>query len=779
MLNPNIVNGKEIDLDILNNIFNDFHKNGPVDSNHLETLSYFKKFTPESFARYENKLMLVMGLFYKTVEPNTFFEQVYKDYSDAILVQTGRRFTPVQADAYNSILRYDNFSFSAPTSAGKSYLYQELLKDIEGDIVIVVPSRALLSEYLIKVQNLAPKDVLVLPFIDFVNTNKTNKRIFIITPERGDDLFKYKNEINLKLVLFDEAQLSEEGIRGMKFDSLVRRIEKNFNDVKKVFTHPFIINPEAQLQKHHLNTNSDSESYNQKAVGKIFVENRNGDFKYFSPYQDNSAGKIVYSGDIILDTLQKGKTALIYISKSNIYDGTFLENYSEYIKLCDDVTNPLALDHINELQQYFGEDDEKRSLMLFLMRKGIVIHHGSIPLKARTIIEKFVNENHARICFSTSTLIQGINMPFDLVWINNFRFSGNEDQKKLSLKNLIGRAGRTSQTLCNYDYGYVVINSQNKNLFIRRLMSDSYLENESILDQPDENLNEDYIDIVTAIKEDSFDNNLSLTKEQVQRLSSGEIDGDITFILDNFLDDSGRPLTGRAYYDLSDENRRQIRTSFENIFTTHLRRKDLTAGEKSVLDTSIPILLWQIQGKSFSEIVGLRYSFLSERDFRRDLTRQLKRNLISFEEYDKQLHEKQIRFSCIAETLPNKNFLRPIPLFYYTSVKNMDFDILIYDTYDYIDKVISLSLKDPLSAAFEIYYNKTGNAKSLVLSNYIKFGTNNSSEIWLLRYGFTFDEIEWILPHIENIDQDEIKFKDSIKEILSDEKKVNIIKRYL
>ncbi len=778
MLNNEIVNG-QLDFETLNRIFNDFHLNGPVDSNHLETLAYFKKFAPESFATFENKLMLLMGLFYKAAEPNTFFEQVYKDYSESIYNQTGRYFTPVQADAYNSILKYDNFSFSAPTSAGKSFLYQELLKDIDGDVIIVVPSRALLSEYLIKVQNLVPKEILVLPFIDFVNINKTNRRIFIITPERGDELFKFKDIINLKLVLFDEAQLSEEGIRGMKFDSLVRRIEKNFDNVKKVFTHPFVINPEAQLQKHNLTVNSDAESYDQKAVGKIFIESKNGAFKYFSPYEDVSDGKVFYSGDIILNSLQNGKTALIYISKTKIYDGTFLESYSKYIALCDNVINPLALELISELGEYFGEDDEKKSLMLLLMRKGIVIHHGSIPLKARTIIERFVNENHAKICFSTSTLIQGINMPFDLVWINNFRFTGNDDQKKLSLKNLIGRAGRTSRTMSSYDYGYVVINSKNKNLFNERLKSDSYLESESILDNVDENLNEDYKDIVTAIKEDSFDNNLNLTQEQVERLSSGDIDIDIIFILNKFLDNTGKPLTGRAYYDLSIEDRRQIRASFESIFTTHLRRKELTAGEKSVLDTSIPILLWQIQGKSFSEIVSLRYSFLSERDFRRDLARQLKRGQITLVEYDKQLRKKEIRFSCIAETLPNKNFIRPIPLFYYASVTDIDFDILIYDTYDYIDKVLALSLKDPLSAAFEIFYNKTGNIKALALSNFIRFGTNNSTEIWLLRYGFTFDEIEWILPYVDDIDENEIKFKETIEEMFSDEKKLKVIERYL
>lgn len=777
MLNKSLYIG-QLDSSLVTNILNEFHIEGPINSDHLETLAYIKKFAPNEFQYFEKKLMFLMGLFYKTTEPQTFFDQIYWDYANAIFEQTGRYFTPVQADAFNSIQKFDNFSFSAPTSAGKSYLFQELIKDIKGDIIIVVPSRALLSEYLIKIQDLVPNEILVLPFIDFVNIRKTIRRIFIVTPERGDELFKYQEKINLQLVLFDEAQLSEEGIRGMKFDSLVRRVDKKFPNVKKVFTHPFVINPEAQLQKHNLQ-NGDSEAYDQKAVGKIFIEYRNNTFKYFSPYNDQSRGKLEYSGDIISDSISNGKTALIYIAKSKIYDETFLQTYSKYIALCKEVTDPRALEHIDELKNYFGEDQEKKSLMLFLMRVGIVIHHGSIPLKARTIIERFVNENHAQICFSTSTLIQGINMPFDLVWINNFRFTGTEDQKKLSLKNLIGRAGRTSKLCNNYDYGYVIINSANKNRFIERLKSDSYLETESILDSTAENVDEDFIDIINAIKNDSFDNNLNLTTEQVSRLNSTNLDQDIEFILSSFIDSNGVPLSGRAYHDLSIDIRREIRRRLANIFISHLRRTELTRGEISVLDTAIPILLWHIQGKSFSEIVSLRYSYLSERDFRRGLSRDLKNRKISRKEYRSQLVNKQIKFSCIAETLPNSRFPVPIPLFGYKSVTEIDFDLLIYDTYDYIDKVLSLSLKDPLSAAFELYHNRTSDSKALSLANYIRYGTNDIVEIWLLRYGFSFEEIEWVKPYILEIDENEIKFNNNISELFEDSVKYKAIERYL
>ena len=86
------------------------------------------------------------------------------------------------------------------------------------------------------------------------------------------------------------------------------------------------------------------------------------------------------------------------------------------------------------------------------------------------MIEEFVAGGFAKICFATSTLIQGINMPFDVVWIDNFVFNGSEDKKRLDLKNLIGRAGRTTNNSNVFDYGYVVISESHKNTFCNRLL---------------------------------------------------------------------------------------------------------------------------------------------------------------------------------------------------------------------------------------------------------------------------------------------------------------------
>jgi len=110
MLNKSLSIGK-LDNSLVTHILNEFHIEGPINSDHLETLAYIKNFAPEKFQYFEKKLMFLMGLFYKTTEPQTFFDQIYWDYANSIFGQTGRYFTPVQADAFNSFQKFDNFSF--------------------------------------------------------------------------------------------------------------------------------------------------------------------------------------------------------------------------------------------------------------------------------------------------------------------------------------------------------------------------------------------------------------------------------------------------------------------------------------------------------------------------------------------------------------------------------------------------------------------------------------------------------------------------------------------
>ena len=541
---------------------NEIHTTGPTSGEVLETLSYIKAFYPEVLQPYESTLIYELGLFYKTTTPQSMFELVYETYKQAIIDQTSKRYTPIQYREAKDIRDYSVYSFSAPTSSGKSYVFLDLLKDATNDVVVVLPSRALIAEYLKKLRDNLPPDVLILQFVDNINIVHTTRRIYVITPERAEELLDKYTGLNIGMILFDEAQIIEEKDRGLRFDSLVRRISKKMPNVKIVFAHPFIANPEVQIERNGLQErNYKADVYTQQNVGKIYIyKDTQNQYYYFSPYTEDRA---VRAEDVIAQTLLRNGTVLIYIAKTQLYKPNFREDYKTYIEMCPEVTQPDALKMIKELREYIGGSftGQDKSVILELIKRGIVIHHGSMPLRARYMIERFVNAGYARICFATSTLIQGINMPFDVVLISNFRFRGTDNQKILDFKNLIGRAGRTSSIENRFDYGYVVVHENKRERVKDNLKADATLSSDTLINAPIESVEEDLKDIVEAVQNDTFDTSLQITESQKSRLVQRNVFADIEQLLDKLFKE-GKLLSGNTYQQSTSATKRKSSNCF-------------------------------------------------------------------------------------------------------------------------------------------------------------------------------------------------------------------------
>lgn len=71
---------------------------------------------------------------------------------------------------------------------------------------------------------------------------------------------------------------------------------------------------------------------------------------------------------------------------------------------------------------------------------------------------------------------------------------------------------------------------------------------------------------------------------------------------------------------------------------------------------------------------------------------------------------------------------------------------------------------------------KFSRLRALSMVNCIKYGTNDAKEIMLLRYGFDFEDMDWLKEKIQSINDEEIVFNSSISEIELNKK--DIIERY-
>jgi hypothetical protein len=92
---------------------------------------------------------------------------------------------------------------------------------------------------------------------------------------------------------------------------------------------------------------------------------------------------------------------------------------------------------LRSCEDYF----RKESREYRLLQKGIVVHHGKMPgLMARLFVE-VIQERIVRLVLATSTLSEGVNLPFETILIPSLkRWSGYLNAREFG--NLVGRAGR-------------------------------------------------------------------------------------------------------------------------------------------------------------------------------------------------------------------------------------------------------------------------------------------------------------------------------------------------
>ena len=430
----------------------------------------------------------------------------------------------------------------------------------------------------------------------------------------------------------------------------------------------------------------------------------------------------------------------------------------------DDETRGL----IEKLRAYIGasqlgKGDYASSLIEYLKR-GIVVHHGSLPLEGRKIIEEFTRKGHCRLCFATSTLDQGINMPFDLVWIERF-----EPSKPLNVKNLIGRAGRSTKNNAIFDLGQIVIEDTKKSGLRSVLKNETHLSEVSQLDM-DTDSNDDYREYKEAIKNDEFSEEYNMTNAEVERVSSNRSCGIVEKILDALFVEGEIQISPMVESTMSADVIHAY-DLFSDLYTCYLGRY-LTEAEDRIVKTAIKILMWKIKGKTFSQIVWNRYSYAARTYERREIQADQTKP-----EYFRNMEARGLPARWISQyqPIPNKK-ITSLSITHNTLAFAVDYDRVVFDTYDYLDKLIGFRFGDAYYAAFSLYGEKYQDKRATKMANYIRYGTNDKKEIMMLRYGFDFEDFEWLSPIIKSISEEEIVFSD-VTALLEEQSRK--IERYL
>lgn len=344
---------------------------------------------------------------------------------------------------FNFFKKDNDIMVVAPTSFGKTDLIKKYVRDNYKDKVICVlePTKAMLNQ----VRNDLLREFIgderpkIITHHDMI-FDDNDKLVFVMTQER---LFKlvYDRKISFKIdsLLVDEAHnIFEKNSRSFLLAKLIYLLRNQNNNLVVKYFSPIIQNAENLKIKNDI----DSEIKQIKVIPKMKVENYFfADFFKKKTFVYNAYFDELYAtGDLVdVDKYE-------YIISESSFKNLIYLNRPKDIKLelpklatfLPDITN----ENIEKICKNLSEYISKEYDLIDYIKKGIVYHFGVMPDNIRNYIENCVkNEPLLKYIFCTSTLLEGVNMPFDKLFILDLK-KGISNLTYHQLRNLIGRINR-------------------------------------------------------------------------------------------------------------------------------------------------------------------------------------------------------------------------------------------------------------------------------------------------------------------------------------------------
>lgn len=408
------------------------------------------------------------GLMSKTIKGfqcKDFFDSIYYEYDKEehrIPGKDEEYFFNDQMLVYKG-LREKFFSYSGPTSMGKSfvvqtYIQQQIENGSTDNFAILVPTKALINEVrsnMIGVLQDKLKELnyrVVTASGDLV-LQQDHYFIFIMTPERLLHMMIEQGNINIDFLFIDEAhKISARGGRSSYYYKVLTQLGCMQQLPTVIFASPNIPNPEIYMRV----IPGIEQTQMKKLISRFAPVCQ---FKYFlnvperSGYYYNDYSKklercyTLPEGQELCDivaTVGQDKQNVVYCSSRRSVLEQAVKYASNIAPKIDECLAALAA----EIRKEVHDDCYLADLIV----RGVAYHVGYLPANIRLRIEKSFEKGDLRTIFCTSTLVEGVNLPADNLFITSYR-NGPSNMDEVDFRNLVGRVGRIKYNL----YGNVVL----------------------------------------------------------------------------------------------------------------------------------------------------------------------------------------------------------------------------------------------------------------------------------------------------------------------------------
>ena len=398
----------------------------------------------------------------KTKYKNTsFLDELYENFDlDYLTIpyQDNKYFFHTQKKIY-SHLDDVSFSYSGPTSMGKSLLMRMFIKDkvlngFKGNFAILVPTKALITEISSGIlkedlkEDLAGNNYKVVTSGNslFLKQEELNY-IMVLTPERLLYLLMSYPEISIDYLFIDEAhKINEKDGRSVFYYKVTDMLVQRERKPHVILASPNIPNPQeffnALPDEQRVNENFITTSFTPVSQMKYIVDLLKGEFSIYNE-RSNKKDPFVKLEDLNSTDYFDVVKRIINLdnSKSNIVYCSGKERTVEFARKYAAGIQPLNDPELDQLAKEIKDEIHDDYYLVDLIKKGVAYHVGYLPLHIRTTIEENYRKGLIKTIFCTSTLIEGVNLPADNLFVISYK-NGQHKMSQVEFKNLLGRVGR-------------------------------------------------------------------------------------------------------------------------------------------------------------------------------------------------------------------------------------------------------------------------------------------------------------------------------------------------
>lgn len=387
-------------------------------------------------------------------------EKKVKEFIQAVPDTSDLIFTDSQYELYTKISNSKCFSFSGPTSMGKSFIIKSFIRKVLGNkppenIVIMVPTRALINQFSI---DLNKELKIVLEHYNYsvaTNSNvaelpaeKHHNYIFVLTPERLLSYLSQPKNPSFSYLFVDEAHklAAEKDTRAVTAYSAISKALRQNKSLNLYFSSPNVSNPEVFLKLFKKDIKFNFKTKEAPVAQNLFFVDllAKNVTHYLEENSYSFESNIVSDSKNIYDVISRigGKESNIVYCSSRFdsidkAEKLFSKFSAQEIEISKEVKKV-----IKQIKGYIHKD----YYLAEFLEKGIAYHFGNLPQIIRTKVEALFKAREISYVFCTSTLLEGVNLPAKNVFILNNK-NGSNSLQPIDFWNLAGRAGRLKYEL--------------------------------------------------------------------------------------------------------------------------------------------------------------------------------------------------------------------------------------------------------------------------------------------------------------------------------------------